>query len=379
MGGRGIPAYHWFEFGMKIMSESKDSAPAPKPEAKIDEIAVRLANASEQALVASAKAEGDILSSQRLDVYAKAGIAHLESIRCGKASIDHECEVRGVASSWNPSCYEATIDSITKRVRAAHPELFTNFDALAEKPVKSSHANERIHTRILVGLVAQSLAALIGEKVWSLPYRLVANYLVADRVFKFSKQDVVGELRIENVEFLRTQLGMVADGKATAASFLAALKAHFSAIDQAVLDEANSKLTPAERESKAKTQEAVASASEKQDKIAKVRKTLSVYLAKACNGAMSPDEIATAVKEAAKTAKVNLPIGKMDPRTITPAELSSFLDQVALKGGSSKEERKALKQIIMKHGSALAEQAIAKHKLSAAVNGHAKPAMAMAN
>ena len=162
------------------MSEAKkDSAPVEaKPlEAKVDEVAVRLASASEQALAQSAKAEGDIIASQRLDVYATAGLAHLETIKCGKAIIDHACEVRGVASTWTVSYYEDQIDTITTRVRATHPELFVNFDAISEKQSPPSKNRERIHTRILVGLVAQSLAALIGEKVWSLPYRLVANYL----------------------------------------------------------------------------------------------------------------------------------------------------------------------------------------------------------
>ena len=64
----------------------------------------------------------------------------------------------------------------------------------------------------------------------------------------------------------------------------------------------------------------------------------------------------------------------MNPETITPSELSSFLQQVITKGGRSIDERKKLRMVIVRHGSELAERAANKAKQKALHNG--KPALA---
>ena len=69
-----------------------------------------------------------------------------------------------LSTTWTPAHYDDVIDSITRRVRAENPELFENFDALKEKPSNPSHSRERIHERVLVGLVADALVTLIGDR-----------------------------------------------------------------------------------------------------------------------------------------------------------------------------------------------------------------------
>ncbi len=360
-----------------MATEKKIEEQKPETTVKaVDEKAVKLANLEEDALKRSAQAESKIAASQSLRTYAEAGKAHLESIKCGKASLDYESERDGVASKWMPSSYDDVVDSITRRVRATNPELFADFDALKEKSSAPSKNRERIHNRVLVGIVADALVPLLGDRTWEIPYRLVANYLVADRVFKFSKAEVVGELRQDNVEFLKTQLGLLVDKKSNTASFLNALRAHFDGVDQAASDAANANLTPDERKLRESAAKEGKKAAKKEQTVGAIRSKLAQYMGTALSGTVSPDEVAKIIKTAAKTAKVTLPLGKMNPETITPAELSSFLQQVITKGGRSIEERKKLRMTIIRHGSELAERAASKAKQKAALNG--KPALAAA-
>ena len=225
----------------------------------------------------------------------------MESIKCGKASLDYESERDGVASKWMPSSYDDVIDSITRRVRATNPELFADFDALKEKSSAPSKNRERIHNRVLVGMVADALVPLLGDRTWEIPYRLVANYLVADRMFKFSKAEVVGELRQDNVEFLKTQLGLLVDKKSNTASFLNALRAHFDEVDQAASDAANANLTPDERKLRADGREGRQEGCEERADCRRdsARSSRSTW-ARALSGTVSPDEVAKIIKTAAK-------------------------------------------------------------------------------
>lgn len=337
----------------------------------VDQRALKLASDSENAIAASAQAEADIAASQTLEVYAKAGRAHHESIKLGKAEIDYSCEKRGVPSIWTGSDYDTVIDTITRRVRAMNPELFMDFDAIKEdgKTPKASNSSERIHTRILVACVADALVALISDKVWKLPYRLVANYLRAERIYTFNKKDVSGALRPENAEFLKINLQRVADGGMTSKEFLIALQNHYAAIDKATVDAANAHLTPQEREVKAKASAAGAKAAKKEQDVGSVRKSLSRDLATALSGVLPPADVADMVRDAAKAAKVSLPIGKMNPKTITPSELGSFLEQVITQGGATQEERKKLRQVIMRYGSELDQKRRAAIEKNAQKNG----------
>ena len=152
--------------------------------------------------------------------------------------------------SGMPRTYDQNIDSITNMVRATNPELFEGFRRLQGKVIDIGSQQEpaaQLAPAILVFMVADSLVSVVGEGVWSLPYRLFANYLIAERIFKFSKVDVVGGLRIENVEFLKTQLGLLIEKKSNTSSFLNALKHHFGEVDKAAVDAANAHLTPEER------------------------------------------------------------------------------------------------------------------------------------
>jgi hypothetical protein len=357
-----------------MATETKVEEQKPETVKAVDQMAVKLANLEEEALKRSAQAESKIVASQSFKTYSDAGNAHLESIKCGKASLDYESERDGVASKWMPSSYDDVIDSITRRVRATNPEVFADFEALKEKSAAPSKNRERIHNRVLVGMVAEALVPLLGDRTWEIPYRLVANYLVADRVFKFSKAEVVGELRQDNVEFLKTQLGLLVDKKSNTASFLNALRGHFDQVDQAASDAANAHLTPEERKRKASAASAGKTAAKKVQSESAVKTKLTQYVNTALSGQVSPEEVAKIIRTAAKTAKVTLPLGKMNPETITPAELSSFLQQVITKGGRSIDERKKLRLVIARHGSELADKARNKAKEKAVHNG--KPALA---
>jgi hypothetical protein len=350
----------------------------PKPEpVKVDERAVKLANAQETNLAKSAALEGQIEANKKLRVYAKAGLQHAETVRSWKASKDYEAERNGVASSWNASWYKDAIGQITTRVRATNPELFEDFSALDEKPSKApSNSNERIHTRLKVGLVYKALVALIGDKVGELPYRTVANYLVCDRIFKFSETDVIGELRAEHAEFLKKQLGLLCDGKSSSSSFLNGLKAHYAALDQEAIDKANANLTPEQRKLQETAALAAKEGAEAQEKLSKVRKGLASRLAQACAGLLSPDEIAEMVSEAARKAKIRLPLGELNPKKVTKEDLSAFLESVAMKGGKSPEERNGLKMTIIRVGSMLDAQARKRKEQKAA---SAKPQLAAAS
>ena len=87
--------------GFSPMAESKTTEQKPESQ-PVDERAVKLANASESAIRVSAQAEAKIAASHSLATYAEAGRAHLDSIKCGKAGIDYECEKRGVPTTWTP-------------------------------------------------------------------------------------------------------------------------------------------------------------------------------------------------------------------------------------------------------------------------------------
>jgi hypothetical protein len=226
-------------------------SPEVKASPVVDTRAISLAKAQEDALAASARAEADIEASKSLATYSAAGLKHRDTILSYKASEDYACEKRGVATTWTPAIYDSAIGQITVRMRATNPEMFLDFDALKEDKERSkkapSNSNERIHSRLMVGVVAELLVSIIGEKVWSLPYRVVANYLVYDRVVKFSKQDVKGELRPENAEFLRTNLSALADGKMSTAEFVAQLKQHYDDLAKEAADKAAANLTPEQR------------------------------------------------------------------------------------------------------------------------------------
>ena len=199
----------------KVEETKVEGTDTVKPEPKkVDERAVALANQQEVALAKSAAMEGEIEASKKLSVYAAAGLAHVDTVTLWKASEDYACEKRGVATTWTPAKYDSAIGQITVRIRATSPEMFEDFDALKETPSKApSNSNERIHTRLKVGLVYKILVGLIGEGVGNLPYRTVANYLVSDSangkagkgVFAFSKQDVSGEIRPEHAEFVKNE------------------------------------------------------------------------------------------------------------------------------------------------------------------------------
>jgi hypothetical protein len=339
----------------KVEGTSTEVKPEPKP---VDERAVSLANAQETALARSAQLEGEIEASKTLAVYAAAGLAHVETVKCWKASIDYSCEKRGVTTSWNPAQYDSAIGQITIRVRATNPELFEDFDALNEKSTKPpSLSNERISTRLRVGILYNLLVDLIGDKVGKLPYRLAANYLVGPAILTFSKQDVKGTIHESHAEFLKTQLGLLCDGKSSSASFLAALKQHYADQEKEASDKADASLTPEQRKLRKQAADEGAKAASSEKEVSKVREALVKNLASACAGMVSPNEIAEMIRDAAKKAQVVIPIGKLNPINVTKDELSSFLKQVAEKGGRSKEERNALRMVIVRHGSLLAESA----------------------
>lgn len=360
--------------------EEKPVEGTPTPEAKpIDERALSLAEHKRVALEASTKAEGEIEAAKTLAIYAKAGNAHVETVRCWKASIDYACEKRGVASSWSPAEFDSAISQITIAIRASNPELFENFEHLNEKASnRPSKANERISTRLRVGIVYNCLVSLMGEKAGQLPYRLAANYLATERILKFSKQDVDGVIREEHAEFLKTQLGLLIDGKSSNASFLNGLNQHFVDVEKAAADKAASHLTPAERllrESAKKDQD---DAEAEQAKISKVREGFAKYMASALV-LVSPDEIATMITSAAKKANKTLPIGQLDPAKMNAADLKSFLELVSTKGGASTDERKQLRETIMQVGNGLAELARKRHEEKQAKKAaRQQPAMANA-
>ena len=365
---------------MATETETKvdDVKPAEVKPAVVDERAVDLANQCESAIQMSAKAESDIAASHSLETYAKAGRAHFETIKCTKASLDYGREKAGLTSSWNASEYENVVDSITRRVRATNPELFENFDAIKEKPSAPSLNRERIQARILVALVADALLPLVGEGIWRLPYRIFFNYLRAERVFSFSKTKVVGELVVENMEFLKTHLGLMVEGKSSSASFLNALKAHFDSIDRAAKEAADANLTPDQRKLRDVGKKAGKIASTEIAKVGSVKKKLAQYLGEALSGTVPPEEVAKMVSTAAKTAKVVVPIGKMNVATLTPAELSNFLQQVVTRGGATLDDRKKLILTIIRHGSELAERRQQKRDAKAAAASNGVSAMALA-
>ena len=331
---------------------------ASKPESKpVDERAVTLANQQEAAIAKSAAMEGEIEANKKLSVYAAAGLAHVDTVKLWKASLDYACEKRGVASTWTPAQYDSAVGQITVRIRATNPELFEDFDALKEKPSKApSNSNERIHTRLKVGAIYKSLVELCGDGVGNLPYRTVANYLVSDRIFNFSKQDVTGTIRPEHVEFLKTQLGMIISGKSTSASFVAALKGHYDDLDKEAEDKALANLTPDQRKARETAKKAAEEGRATVDAVSKIRKGLVTYLAQAMP-LMPPEDIAKMVTDAAKASKTILPIGNNDPTKITVDGLKAYLEMVATKGGRSNEERIGLRKTIISVGQMLSEQA----------------------
>lgn len=342
----------------KVEETKVEGTDTPKVEAKpVDERAIKLATSQEIALTRSATLESEIEAGKKLRVYAVAGIAHAETVRCWKASCDYTCEKNGVATSWNPAKFDDAISQITVRVRSVMPEVFENFDALSEKSGNPSKTNERISTRLRVGLVYQALVTLVGERVGELPYRIVANYLAVERVFQFSKQDVTGAIRTEHAEFLKTQIGLLCDGKSTTASFLNGLKQHYVDLEKAAKDKSDANLTPAERALRDSAAAEGALAVEKQKKISLVRERLAKYFSMAIGGLIAPDETATILNDAMKKADKKLPIGGLSVATITPDELKLFLEQVVTAGGQTPKERKVMRQYIMAIGSKLGEQA----------------------
>jgi len=340
------------------VEETAVKVEAPKVEApKVDERAVSLANQFEGALAKSAQAEGEILAKQTLRTYAAAGNAHLDTIRCGKASIDYQCEKNGVTSSWTASDYESQVDKITTRVRAAHPELYESFDALREKPKSTKLGRGEIYRHILAGVVSTHLVELVGDGVLDLSYRTVRNYLTTENVLQFSKTTLDSSLRIEHVEFFKTQLPLLISGKATSSSFLNALDAHYSAIEKAKTEASNANLTPAEIVVRDTADKAAKKAAHVQQQVSKVRENLASNLASACSGTMSPEEIAGMIVGAAGKAKVTLPIGKMDPKNVTAKWLAAFLEAVIKGGCANQEERKACRTLLVRLGSDLAAAA----------------------
>ena len=344
-----------------MATEEKVEAPVEVKPAEvkpvvIDERKMRLMSACEVAIEASARAEADIAASKSLKTYAAAGLKHAETIRCEKAFVDYDCEKRGVATEWTPACYEKAIDKITRWSLVLSPELFGDFEALKEKSAPPSKNRERVHTRILVGLVSAALEAVLGEAVWLLPYGLVANYLIAEKLFKFSKADLGGSLVEANVEFLKTNLGLLASKATNTSSFLNALQTHFGEIKKAAEEAANAHLTPAERKLRVDAAAEGVKAVEAEKKTTAVREGFVKYLGQALAGNIAPDEVATMIASAAKSAKVSLPFGKLKPEELTVDDLDKFLESVVKRGGATQEIRRDLIKTIVKHGSRLEEQ-----------------------
>lgn len=350
----------------------------PKVEVKtVDARAVQLASEQEAALSASVAREGEIEAGKKLSFYALAGIAHAATACAWKASMDYADDAKGVAHRWNSQWYKDAIGQITTRLRATNPEIFADDEGKA-----TSQGHERINVRLKVGLMYNELKSLIGEKVGNLPYRIVANYLVFDSVkgkplvpgiFKFSETEVAGEVRAEHAEFLKRELGLVCDGKSTSASFHNALAKHYDDLEKEAIAKANSMKTPEELKLAASAVAAAAEGAETADKVNKVRKGLATYVASACSGMMTPDEIGDMIGQAAKKQGISIPISKLNPETISKDELDRFLSLVASHGGKTQEERNKLRMTIVRHGTRL--QDAANKRKEAAVAGK-QPALA---
>jgi hypothetical protein len=360
------------------VSATDEAKPEEPVKPKVDETAIRLSKLEDSALDASALAECQIAASQSLKTYAGAGDAHRNAILCRKASLDHESARDGVASKWSESIYWKQIGEIVIRVRAESPESFHESD--------SNVKEERsvIHKRILVGYMAQLLVPLIGDRAWEIPYRLVRNYLTADHILFFQPATVEGKIKDGYVEFLKTQLLLLIDKKSNTTSFLNALKEHRESLKKAAQDVVNANKTPEQRKTDEKVKEAKKVAGKAVDDEGAVKKKLAESLAAAVNGKLSPVEVVNMVRKAAKDADVELPlekkivhnIAKVDVATVTSEELKTFLVNVAAKGGADKAERRAIVQMIIRHGSDLADRQKARRQQIAASNGQHAAAMA---
>ena len=137
---------------------------------------------------------------------------------------------------------------------------------------------------------------------------------------------------------------------------MVALKKHYEDLEKEAQEKADANLTPQERKLRDTADKAKKEGEETVDKLSKIRKGLAGNLAAALE-ALPAEEIATMVRNATTKAEVILPLGKMDPKNITPVELEQFLQGVAKRGGRSDAERNVLRKTIVKTGQALAAQA----------------------